>query len=93
MNNVLDHNGYRFFQSDLIPTKRVPSYPLITMLGEQELPMQGILLYFSYDGYYVYKKYLFSDLKRKLDMKRKKLRLNNCYSCSMSGFSQAQSRT
>jgi hypothetical protein len=89
MNNVLDHNGYRFFQSDLIPTKRVPSYPLITMLGEQELPMQGILLYFSYDGYYVYKKYLFSDLKRKLDIvKRRKLRLNYAIP-SMSGFSQA----
>jgi hypothetical protein len=52
MNNVLDHNGYRFFQSD-IPTKRNNS-PLIMMLGEQELPMRDILLYFLYDGYYVY---------------------------------------
>ena len=93
MNNVLDHNGYRFFQSGFDPDEKGTILSVNHDAWGTGITYAGyFLLYFSMMAIMFTKNTRFSDLKRKLDIvKKKKAKLLTImlFLVSMSGFSQA----
>jgi hypothetical protein len=79
MNNVLDYKGYRFFQSSFDPDEKGTVLSVSHDFWEQLLLML-VILFFCYDVNYVYKTLAFADLKRKLEVvKRKISKITVCF--------------
>ena len=93
MNNVLDHKGYRFFQSSFDPDEKGTVLSVNHDFWGTAITYAGyFMLFFAMMAIMFTKDARFNDLKRKLDVvKQKKSKLITIlvFFISMSGFSQA----
>ena len=93
MNNVLDHQGYRFFQSSFDPDEKGTVLSVNHDFWGTAITYAGyFMLFFSMMAIMFTKDARFADLKRKLEVvKQKKSKLITIlvFLVSMSGFSQA----
>jgi hypothetical protein len=72
MNNVLDHDGYRFFQSGFDPDERELYYLLTMILGTALTYAGYFMLYFAMMAILFTKYSRFADIKRKLEVVKTK---------------------
>ncbi|MBF4487093.1 cytochrome c biogenesis protein CcsA [Flavobacterium sp. CSZ] len=91
MNNVLDHKGYRFFQSSFDPDEKGTVLSVNHDFWGTSITYFGyFMLYFGLMAIMFTKHSRFADLKRKLDnVKKKKLITILVLMLSFAGFSQA----
>lgn len=93
MNNILDHQGYRFFQSSFDPDEKGTVLSVNHDFWGTAITYAGyFMLFFSMMAIMFTKDARFADLKRKLDVvkqKKSKLLTILLLLVSMSGFSQA----
>ncbi|MCC9065255.1 cytochrome c biogenesis protein CcsA [Flavobacterium piscisymbiosum] len=91
MNNVLDHKGYRFFQSSFDPDEKGTVLSVNHDFWGTSITYFGyFMLYFGLMAIMFTKHSRFADLKRKLDnVKKKKLITILVLMLSFSGFAQA----
>jgi cytochrome c-type biogenesis protein CcsB len=93
MNNVLDHQGYRFFQSSFDPDEKGTVLSVNHDFWGTAITYAGyFMLFFSMMAIMFTKDARFADLKRKLEVvkqKKSKLLTIFVFLVSMSGFSQA----
>ena len=93
MNNVLDHQGYRFFQSSFDPDEKGTVLSVNHDFWGTAITYAGyFMLFFSMMAIMFTKDARFADLKRKLEVvkqKKSKLLTILVFLVSMSGFSQA----
>jgi hypothetical protein len=76
MNNILDYEGYRFFQSSFDPDEKGTVLSVSHDFGEQLLLMLVIYVIFCYDVNYVYKTLSFVDLQKKLEVVKRKIEVS-----------------
>jgi hypothetical protein len=92
MNNVLDHDGYRFFQSGFDPDEKELYCPLTMILGTALTYAGYFMLYFAMMAILFTKYSRFADIKRKLEVVKTKKKLLTILVLlfSLSGFAQEQ---
>jgi hypothetical protein len=74
MNNILDYEGYRFFQSSFDPDEKGTVLSVSHDFGEQLLLMLVIYVIFAMMSIMFTKHSRFADLQKKLEVVKKKNR-------------------